>query len=519
VFTFFRKRAEEALADNPVGRTSTYNAAYFRVSFKHMRITRKHKTAFSGICIAVVITAVVLSFVGARQSSSEGTPPDGMTPTVRCSNEFSVMALSTNNTLSGLADVVVTIPTGCQIGKVTVFATTSTAIPPRAIGSALSGAALYSWTYRWDTTSWPNGIAILSANVYITGSASPISAKSIIVNVYNTPITSPEPDTTPISPNITPDTKPPLADTNPETTATSPTTEPVAQITSATAQNSPITQSCIEAIITKARYDAINSGASRPTDIELAKIQSCFATANYILPTEFSPIEPTTAKSLQQEKTITVSKLENVNRKDAYGNKKETLKISGTAKPNSLVFLYIFSDPLVITTSTDSDGNWQYVLEDPLKPGEHEVYAVVDKGDGSYRRSDPLAFIISTAGATAVNPDGLSLNLSEPPTATPAESTRSLVFYIAGSVAVLAIVLTGLYLFIRSRRKKEAKPTDTIDNSPQEEPADLGINQVDIGDTNSELASNYTDANPQSSSEDNPIVNDSPNNNSGTNEG
>lgn len=259
-----------------------------------------------------------------------------------------------------------------------------------------------------------------------------------------------------------------------QNTTAAPTTK---QITSSQVQNSPMTKSCVEGILSVERYAAINSGTSRPTTEELAKIQSCFATANYVLPARFSPLDPSKAKSLQVDESIIVSKLENVTKKSSSGNKK-TLKISGKAKPSSVVILQIFSDPLVITTSTDGNGNWQYTLEDPLQPGDHEVYAIVDKGDGSYKRSDPMSFFISTASASAVNPNGLSLSLGKNPTATPTQSSGALVYYIAGSVAVLVVVLVGLYEVIRLRKKQEIKTTVTADElSVQGTPSGPSDNQ------------------------------------------
>ena len=171
------------------------------------------------------------------------------------------------------------------------------------------------------------------------------------------------------------------------------------------------------------------------------------------MPSNFSPINPLAIKDLTVEETATVSKLENVTKKDDSGDI-QTLKISGKAEPNSIVIAYIYSDPLIITTSTDSDGNWQYTLEDPLEPGKHEVYAIVNRGDGTYKRSNPMSFLISTAGASAVNPNGLSLNLGETPTVTPIQSINGLIGYIVGSVIALIAVFTGLYLIIRSRRKR-----------------------------------------------------------------
>lgn len=258
----------------------------------------------------------------------------------------------------------------------------------------------------------------------------------------------------------------PTATTTPIPTPTSLTT--ATQITSSQLQVSPITQNCIENELTAERYITIDNGTTRPTASELTKIADCFATSKYVLPSNFSPIDPSNIKNLEVENTTSVNKLENITKKYSSGDK-QTLKITGKAKANSIVIVYVYSDPLVITTSTDGDGNWQYTLEDPLEPGSHEVYAIVDKGDGLYKRSDPLAFFISTAGASANNPNGLSLKLGEPPTSTPTQSKNGLIFYIVGSIAALAVALTGLFIIIKVRNKRRASKESTtpiIDSAP-----------------------------------------------------
>lgn len=244
--------------------------------------------------------------------------------------------------------------------------------------------------------------------------------------------------------------------TNNQSSISSPTTSSntatTTQFTSSQVQITPVTKSCVEEVLTTKRYSEIHSGDSRPTADELDKIATCFAPSKYILPSNFSPIEPVKVSNLGLSDKISVSNLENVTKK--VGSKdQQTLKITGKATPNSTVIFYIFSDPLVITTKSDGDGNWQYTIEDPLEPGKHEVYAIVDNGDGVYKRSDPMSFLISTASASAANPNGLSLKLSEPPKKTPTQSTTNLIIYVAGSVALLAIAFACLYMIVRSHHK------------------------------------------------------------------
>ena len=307
-----------------------------------------------------------------------------------------------------------------------------------------------------NPTSYPNdtqrtfnagkepGSNTVSANV-IYGGADVSQSKTITVKPL---------ETTPNNANST--TSTPGDTANDSLSAESPSeSSESATITppnSSSVQPNPVTKSCIEEALTTKRYTEINSGASRPTASELSKIATCFAPSKYILPSNFSPIDPVKVNDLKVGDNISVSNLENVTTK-VDSKDKQTLKITGKTTPNTVVVIYIYSDPLVITTKSDSEGNWQYSIEDPLEPGKHEVYAIVDNGDGVYKRSDPMSFIISTASATATNPNGLSLNLSEPPKKTPTQSSTNLIIYVAGSIAVLVVALICLYMIFRSHHK------------------------------------------------------------------
>lgn len=248
------------------------------------------------------------------------------------------------------------------------------------------------------------------------------------------------------------------ADSGSTTSSASASTEiaTTMQLTSSQVQVPPATKSCVEEILTTKRYTEINSGGSRPTADESTKIATCFAPSKYVLPSNFSPVDPAKVSDLESSDIVSVSNLENVTIK-VDSKDKQTLKITGKTTPNSTVILYVYSDPLVITTKSDGDGNWQYTIEDPLEPGKHEVYAIVDNGDGVYKRSDPMSFLISTASASAVNPNGMSLTLSEPPKKTPTQSNTNLIVYIAGSIAVLIVAFAGLYLIVRSHHKHKIK--------------------------------------------------------------
>ena len=78
------------------------------------------------------------------------------------------------------------------------------------------------------------------------------------------------------------------------------------------------------------------------------------------------------------------------------------LKISGKALPNIYITVFIYSDPIVLTIKTDSNGDWSYTLDKPLEEGNHEVYVAVADNTGKVTaKSEPILFV-QTAEATTI---------------------------------------------------------------------------------------------------------------------
>lgn len=384
------------------------------------------------------------------------------------------------------------------VGSTSNYSVTSTINDTSISASDLSQYRIIEWTKASDigyftdiSSKYPSDTQRTFNSGQVPGNNT-VSVKVIYGGTEakaSTPITVKPLETTPSNVNSATSTTTTAPTTNSGTAVTSSSasseTATTTQLSSSQVQITPVTKSCVEEVLTTKRYTEINSGASRPTAIELSKIATCFAPSKYILPSNFSPIDPVKVNNLQVSDNISVSNLENVTTK-VDSKDKQTLKITGKTTPNSTVIIYVYSDPLVITTKSDNEGNWQYSIEDPLEPGKHEVYAIVDNGDGVYKRSDPMSFLISTASATATNPNGLSLTLSEPPKKTPTQSSSNLIIYVAGSIAVLVVALICLYMIFRSHHKHKViiaqiNKSAEIDKSSNNVTED--VNEVDDKNT------------------------------------
>ncbi len=135
-------------------------------------------------------------------------------------------------------------------------------------------------------------------------------------------------------------------------------------------------------------------------------------------------------------------------------SEKDVIVFSGKAKPNSTIYLYIFSDPIVVSVKADENGNWQYILDRPLDTGKHESYVLIEDPDTKeVLRTEAKSFFVSKARATSSMmdiPGNKGIILEDPFTAM----IRNYIVYV-GIIVGMAI-LAVLYFGLRKYRKVEA---------------------------------------------------------------
>lgn len=225
---------------------------------------------------------------------------------------------------------------------------------------------------------------------------------------------------------------------------------------------------CIIDAIGSLRLKEIVEDSKVPTSFELDRIKACFNSNNNIIPAEFAPLDENNVKVLKIAGGVKIEKIEN-SIKNSDGSTAKVMVISGRSEPFKTILIYIFSEPLVMTTTADADGNWSYELENPINPGEHEVYAVVNQSDGQYIRSNPWDFIIGRAEASAENPDGMSLDLTS---VTPPQDRSSILTYvvIVSTVLMLALVIVAVYMIKRNKKNSLDEPTTLPIPPPSNDP-------------------------------------------------
>ena len=128
-------------------------------------------------------------------------------------------------------------------------------------------------------------------------------------------------------------------------------------------------------------------------------------------------------------------------------DKKDMIRFSGKAVPNTIVTLYIYSTPTIVVVTADAEGNWSYDMTQGLPNGDHEVYVAVTDATGKVSSySEGIAFI-KTAEAITVKPiaeaaDGVVSNQS------PLERSQ-MEYIIVAFISVL--VFFGIALIVVGR--------------------------------------------------------------------
>ncbi len=128
------------------------------------------------------------------------------------------------------------------------------------------------------------------------------------------------------------------------------------------------------------------------------------------------------------------------------------IKFEGKGRPNSFVTLYIFSSPfLVLTTRTDGNGYWEYILDKPLEEGEHEVYVTVTNNRGEITsRSDVFRFIKTPVAVAAVQPPGEKV-------ISPTEALQRIFAILIFILIILAIGISLILIGILTKREKKTE--------------------------------------------------------------
>lgn len=130
------------------------------------------------------------------------------------------------------------------------------------------------------------------------------------------------------------------------------------------------------------------------------------------------------------------------------------IKFEGKGRPNSFVTLYVFSPLLVLTTKTDGNGYWEYILDKPLSEGYHEIYVTVTNNGGEITaRSEKFSFLVKPGGVAAIKPPEKGI-------ISPAEEFQKVFILLIVAIIILAIGIALTIIGILTKRAKEKELKD-----------------------------------------------------------
>lgn len=133
------------------------------------------------------------------------------------------------------------------------------------------------------------------------------------------------------------------------------------------------------------------------------------------------------------------------------------IQFTGTALPNSVVTLYIFSTPIVVTVKSDANGDWKYVLNKELSDGQHQLYTAAVTNSGKIvARSNGFGFI-KTAQAVSLDVESNQVGASAED-AQPSLTQNNNLWLILGAVVILLI----LALVIIGSSSSNGKPEQGV---------------------------------------------------------
>lgn len=123
------------------------------------------------------------------------------------------------------------------------------------------------------------------------------------------------------------------------------------------------------------------------------------------------------------------------------------IKLVGRGLPNSFLTLYIFSSPIIVIVKTNEKGQWKYVLDKPIKDGEHRVYVALTNNRGEIEaRSEVFAFM--KAGI-----DVFRIFEAQTEAISPVETLKKPFFLLVLAAVIFAISIVVAIVSLSARQK------------------------------------------------------------------
>ena len=162
-------------------------------------------------------------------------------------------------------------------------------------------------------------------------------------------------------------------------------------------------QHCLYQTLSPTIWQEIINGEREPTEQQRNQAQTCFGMINQYQ-RSFLPLLPDQIVFAEEKPNqiqvdnVRVTALEIP---DQVGDPDQpVIQLTGSGPPNTIIDVYVFSQPIVISTATDDSGQWLYQLNYHIPPGDHQAIAVARVDEG-YIKSEPFNFTARRVKQTA----------------------------------------------------------------------------------------------------------------------
>jgi len=204
-------------------------------------------------------------------------------------------------------------------------------------------------------------------------------------------------------------------------------------------------RNCLTQNLGEVKIDMLIEGVAQLTEDKKEKAVSCFEMINQSQK-KFLPPPPEQIPFIKESDSIKVTNVKQEKKtikKKTYGGK---ITLEGRATPNSIVNLYFFSEPIVVTTKTDENGDWIFEMQKPMDEGKHIVYAMTKTEEGNLIRSSILSFEVIAAEKVSTP----QIFLEEDKVTS---VTKDFIYYSLAAILIISLIISGSIFYIQTSKK------------------------------------------------------------------
>lgn len=230
-------------------------------------------------------------------------------------------------------------------------------------------------------------------------------------------------------------------------------------------------RSCLTQSIGETAFSEINSGKRTPSNDEKVKGESCFAKLQSDQ-LKFLPRPSEEIPFLEEDTdTINLSGIKEETKEIKGKGLGGKLTFSGVGPANSVIYIYIYTEPIVVTTKTDENGDWVYELDQPLEGEKHIAYATVKTSSGKSVRSSVFDFTVVAAD------EGKQVFLEQEDVSQDVRSKFMRLAILTVGFALFAVVTIVVVNFLRlAKNKKIANSQNTTNGKSNDDTGSGSVN-------------------------------------------